>query len=251
MTLVYKICSEELWREAEAGGALLGAPVDLRDGYIHLSTAAQLAETAERHFAGQSGLVLIEVDATSVGDALRWEPSRGGDLFPHLHAPLPTTAARKVQPLTQDLHGKQVLPRLPLGLSGFDPARDGWTKRDETGFMDLVGPVWSKRDAEERRYGFLAEACHLNRGGVVHGGMLVAFADQTLGITSSWATKGRRQVTIQLDSHFLATVSEGEFVEAKCRIVRQTRSLVFLTCELCVGERVVATASGVWKILGA
>lgn len=251
MTLLYKICPIDLWREAEAGGALLGAPADLRDGFIHFSTAGQLAETAKRHFAGQTDLVLIEVDAVSLAGGLRWEPSRGGDLFPHLYGPLPTSAARGTEVLNLDSEGSLVLPRLPLGpSSGFDPAREGWTKREETGFMDLVGPVWSKREGDERRYGFVAQARHLNRGGVVHGGMLMAFADQTLGMTSSRATAGRRQVTVQLDTHFMAAVREGEFVEARCRVVRQTRTLVFLTCTLTVGERVATTASGVWKVLG-
>ena len=99
MTLVYKIVPRALWREAEATGSFAGAPVDLADGFIHLSAADQLAETARRHFAGQSDLLLVAVEADALGDALRWEPSRGGALFPHLHGPLPVASAAWVKPL--------------------------------------------------------------------------------------------------------------------------------------------------------
>jgi uncharacterized protein (DUF952 family) len=86
MPLIYKICSVSLWREAERAGAFAGAPVDLQDGFIHLSTGAQVRETAARHFAGQADLLLVAVEAETLGDALRWEPSRGGALFPHFRA---------------------------------------------------------------------------------------------------------------------------------------------------------------------
>src|SRR4051812_8256198 len=80
MPTIYKICPAELWADAERIGALRGAPVDLRDGYIHFSTAQQVIETAQKHFAGQTDLVLVTVDATALGDKLKWEPSRGGAL---------------------------------------------------------------------------------------------------------------------------------------------------------------------------
>ena len=99
MSLVYKICHQALWRQAEAIGVFTGAPIDLQDGYIHLSTAEQVRETAAMHFAGREDLLLVAVDASGLGDALRYEPSRGGDLFPHLYAPLPLTAVRWVKPL--------------------------------------------------------------------------------------------------------------------------------------------------------
>jgi len=94
--LIYKIATRAKWSEAEATGTFLGAPIDLADGYIHFSTAAQVDETLAKHFAGQRDLLLIEVDADQLGDALRWEPSRGGQLFPHLYAPLPVSAASRV-----------------------------------------------------------------------------------------------------------------------------------------------------------
>jgi uncharacterized protein (DUF952 family) len=108
--LVYKICPTALWREAEAAGRFAGAPVDLADGFIHFSTAAQLRETARRHFAGANDLLLIAVDADALGGALRWEPSRGGDLFPHLYGELPLSAVTTVQPLPLGGDGRHLFP---------------------------------------------------------------------------------------------------------------------------------------------
>ena len=112
MTLIYKICSEALWREAERVGVFAGAAIDLEDGYIHFSTAAQAPETAARHFAGQGGLVLVAIDAGALGDGLRWEPSRGGDLFPHLYGALRLDAVRWVRPLPLGPDGRHVFPEL-------------------------------------------------------------------------------------------------------------------------------------------
>jgi uncharacterized protein (DUF952 family) len=86
--LIYKILRRPEWDALSAAGQTLGAPVDLADGYIHFSTAAQVAETAARHFAEDSDLVLLAVDADALGPDLRWEPSRGGALFPHLYREL-------------------------------------------------------------------------------------------------------------------------------------------------------------------
>jgi uncharacterized protein (DUF952 family) len=109
---IYKICPAALWREAEAVGRFDGAPVDLADGFIHFSTATQAVETAARHFAGQDGLLLVAVDAFALGDALRYEVSRGGALFPHLYAPLPLAAVRSVKPLPLGADGGHVFPEL-------------------------------------------------------------------------------------------------------------------------------------------
>ena len=109
---IYKICPEDLWREAEAKGRFDGAPVDRADGFIHFSTAEQVAETAARHFAGQDRLLLIAVDRAALGEALRYEPSRGGALFPHLYARLPLSAVRWVKPLPLGTDGKHVFPEL-------------------------------------------------------------------------------------------------------------------------------------------
>jgi len=88
MTLIYKILPRAEWTAAQAAGRFEGSAVDLADGYIHFSAADQAAETARRHFAGRKDLMVLVVDAEALGSALRWEPSRGGELFPHLYAPL-------------------------------------------------------------------------------------------------------------------------------------------------------------------
>jgi uncharacterized protein (DUF952 family) len=88
MSLIYKIVREASWRAVEALAQFDGAPVDLADGFIHFSTASQVRETAAKHFSGERDLLLVTVDAERLGEALRLEPSRGGDLFPHLYAPL-------------------------------------------------------------------------------------------------------------------------------------------------------------------
>ncbi|TGS13965.1 DUF952 domain-containing protein [Mesorhizobium sp. M2E.F.Ca.ET.209.01.1.1] len=97
--IIYKIAPEALWREAEKNGRFTGAPIDLADGFIHFSTAAQVRETAAKHFAGQRGLLLVAVDAAKLGDALKYEVSRGGALFPHLYAPLALDAVLWAKPL--------------------------------------------------------------------------------------------------------------------------------------------------------
>lgn len=109
---IYKIATTEQWHAAETAGVFTGAPVDVRDGYIHFSTAAQVAETLAKHFAGQRDLVLITVDADTLGPALRWEVSRGGELFPHLYAPFPVAAALGVAPISIDADGGHILDHL-------------------------------------------------------------------------------------------------------------------------------------------
>jgi uncharacterized protein (DUF952 family) len=93
---VYKILTTPQLEALRAEGSTLGAPIDLRDGYVHLSAEDQVAGTLALHFQGQSGLWVLGVDADALGDALRWEPSRGGALFPHLYGPLPLSAVRSV-----------------------------------------------------------------------------------------------------------------------------------------------------------
>lgn len=113
MATIYKICPAQLWHDAGRAGHFAGSPVDLRDGFIHFSTAAQVAETAAKHFVGQRDLVLLHVDADKLGDTLKWEPSRGGALFPHLYAALDLAAVVKVEPLPLDQAGRHIVP--PLG----------------------------------------------------------------------------------------------------------------------------------------
>jgi uncharacterized protein (DUF952 family) len=114
MTTIYKICETAQWAQAGRDGIFRGLAVDLADGYIHFSTAAQVADTASKHFAGMPDLVLVAVEAEDLGDALKWETSRGGALFPHLYGPLPLAAVRWVQALQLDHNGRHVLPPLDL-----------------------------------------------------------------------------------------------------------------------------------------
>src|SRR4051794_18505224 len=92
---IYKIVGEQEWRDAEAAGVYAGSADDRRDGFIHLSTAAQVAETVRRHFAGRTDLLCLAVDADGLD--VRWEPSRGGQLFPHLYGTMPLSAIRDVR----------------------------------------------------------------------------------------------------------------------------------------------------------
>ena len=109
---IYKICPGSAWREAERQGVYRGSADDARDGFIHFSTAAQLAETAARHFAGATDQVLVAVDVASLGSALKWEPSRGDDLFPHLYGPLTLAAVKWAVPLRLGPDGRHVFPEL-------------------------------------------------------------------------------------------------------------------------------------------
>jgi uncharacterized protein (DUF952 family) len=112
MPHVYKICPVALWREAERNGVFRGSDDDRRDGFIHFSTAAQVAETAAKHFSGQRDLLLIRVDANDLGERLKWEPSRGGALFPHLYGDLELAAVMKVDALPLGPDGRHVFPPL-------------------------------------------------------------------------------------------------------------------------------------------
>jgi uncharacterized protein (DUF952 family) len=110
--LIYKICLKSQWREAERQGVFTGAPVDLADGFIHFSTASQVRETAAKHFAGQDDLLLIAIEEEKLGPALRYEPSRGGQLFPHLYGQLALSAVHWVKPLPLDAEGRHLFPAL-------------------------------------------------------------------------------------------------------------------------------------------
>jgi uncharacterized protein (DUF952 family) len=110
LSTIYKIVPRDLWQAAEADKAFSGSPVDRRDGFIHFSTAAQVRETAARHFAGVHDLLLVAVDAGRL--PLRWEPSRGGDLFPHLYGSLPLEAVLWIRPLPVGDDGRHVFGQL-------------------------------------------------------------------------------------------------------------------------------------------
>ncbi len=110
--VVYKIVATEEWTEAEASGVFAGASVDLADGFIHFSTAEQAPETAAKWFAGRDGLTLAAIDAVALGEDLRWEPSRGGALFPHLYGLLPMSAVVWSRPLPLGSDGRHVFGSL-------------------------------------------------------------------------------------------------------------------------------------------
>lgn len=112
MATIYKICPASLWRAAEKAGVFRGSEADLSDGFIHFSTAAQVAETAAKHFAGVSDLVLVALDETHLRPLLRYQPARGGAMFPHLHGPLDPRAALWVRPLAIGPDGRHVFPDL-------------------------------------------------------------------------------------------------------------------------------------------
>jgi len=109
--LIFHMCLREEWALAMRSGTYSGSSQDRADGFIHFSTAEQLPESARKHRAGQRGLVLLSVDPRVLGTALRWEPSRGGALFPHLYGALPLAAVRSVCDIPLDPAGMPVLPQ--------------------------------------------------------------------------------------------------------------------------------------------
>ncbi|KWV48737.1 glutathione S-transferase [Bradyrhizobium macuxiense] len=110
--MIYKITPASAWREAERQGVYRGSADDIRDGFIHFSTASQVAETARKHFFGQIGLFLVAVDADALGDALRWEPSRNNELFPHLYGELDLGAVMEIHGLRARSDGGHDVPEL-------------------------------------------------------------------------------------------------------------------------------------------
>ena len=109
--LVFKICREAEWADARESGNYTGSADDKQDGFIHLSTAEQLAGTAGKYVRGIEGLVLVAFEPAALGEALKWEPSRGGALFPHLYAPLPAAKALWARPLPLAVDGVPVIPK--------------------------------------------------------------------------------------------------------------------------------------------
>ena len=109
-TTAYKVLTADQMVALEKDGSFAGAPVDLTDGYIHLSTEAQLTDTVDKHFAGQPDLHVAAVDLDALGDAVKWEESRGGQMFPHIYGPLPLNAVVAYGPLDRDTGGRVKLP---------------------------------------------------------------------------------------------------------------------------------------------
>lgn len=108
--MILKLVTRQDWAAALSDGVYRGSPADLRDGFIHFSAPHQVRETAARHFRGASDIVLVAFDEAALGDGLRWEPSRGGDLFPHLYGPLPTSLALSTRLLALADDGVPAIP---------------------------------------------------------------------------------------------------------------------------------------------
>ncbi len=117
--VIFKVCEASAWADAKRVGAYTGSTDDIRDGYIHFSTAVQVEGTLAKYFAGRSDLVLLAIPVPALGAALRFEPSRGGALFPHLYGPLPVAAVAWDRPLALGADGNHLLPDLSsFGVAG-------------------------------------------------------------------------------------------------------------------------------------
>jgi len=128
---------------------------------------------------------------------------------------------------------------------------DGWSQVEATGFIQLVGPLWERTIDGVHEYALPTADKHHNRRGLVQGGVLMTFADRTCGMTARYVTGKQTMATIQLDVHFVEAGQIGDILISRPRVVRATRSLVFITTEVTVGKRCIATANGVFKILRA
>jgi acyl-coenzyme A thioesterase PaaI-like protein len=125
----------------------------------------------------------------------------------------------------------------------------GWTIVETTGFVHLIGPLWQRVVDGEHEYALVAQDKHHNRRGLVQGGVLMTFADRTCGMTARFVSGKPKLATVQLDTHFVEAGKIGETLLSKPRVVRSTRSLIFITTEVTVDKRSIAMASGVFKIL--
>jgi acyl-coenzyme A thioesterase PaaI-like protein len=133
----------------------------------------------------------------------------------------------------------------------FDPAILGWRQMREGAMPAGIGMPWAKRSDDSWRYGLLTTVDHANPQGVLHGGILMTFADHVLGIFA-WEAAGRvPSVTIQMNTHFLSSVKPGEFVELNGEVTRATRGLVFVRGVLSVGDRSIGAVDGIWRVLRA
>ena len=126
---------------------------------------------------------------------------------------------------------------------------NGWEIIEEDGFIGHIGPFWLRTDDGTARLGFIADERHRNRGGNVQGGMIAALADRAMGHTVRMANGNQPHVTIQLDMHYVDATRIGDFVEARCRVVRLARQIAFVEAEVFSDGRLAATARGVWKMI--
>jgi acyl-coenzyme A thioesterase PaaI-like protein len=134
--------------------------------------------------------------------------------------------------------------------AAFDPAAMGWRKREDDGFIGLVGPMWERiANDGALRHGFVAEVRHVNLLGVVQGGMLMTFADRAMGLAAWRAANDQPSTTVQFNMNFIAAAKIGSFVEIAPRVVRATRSLIFMEGVLSADGVELATAQGLWKVV--
>lgn len=126
-----------------------------------------------------------------------------------------------------------------------------WTRIRPSGFTSLIGPLWSNQEGEHRRCGFVVRAKHDNTALRAHGGMIMAFCDEALGITASDSRPDAQLFTISFECQFIGGAKMGDFVEVECEIVQKTSSLIFMRGTCVTGQRIVATCAGVWKVLGS
>lgn len=127
---------------------------------------------------------------------------------------------------------------------------DGWTTVDDDGFIDLVGPLWQRTTNPFTDFALIGQDKHRNRRGVVQGGAVMTLADRTCGMAARQAAGVASVATVQLDTHFVDAALIGDLMISKPRVVRITKSIIFMSTEISVGDRCVATASGVFKIVG-
>lgn len=134
-------------------------------------------------------------------------------------------------------------------VSPFDPARGGWINQKAGAYMNLIGPIWVRSNGETPEYGLLADERHANHRGIVHGGVVMGFADYALGMLAAHETGTYDQVTIQIDVQFIAAGVLGKFITANTTMTRRTRSLFFCRGDILCDDEVIATATGIWKVV--
>ena len=127
--------------------------------------------------------------------------------------------------------------------------QDGWSIVDTTGFIHLIGPLWERKVDGDYEFALITQDKHHNRRGMVQGGVMMTFADRTCGMTARYVTGRQHMATVQLDTHFVEAGKLGDVLISRPRVVRSTRSLIFMSTEVFVDDRCVVMASGVFKIL--
>lgn len=131
-----------------------------------------------------------------------------------------------------------------------NPSNLGWEKLDESGYPALMGLFWRKPDGQGALYGLLATQDHLNKNGRVHGGAILGLVDHAMAHTARDLGIDKMKATVQLDTQFIGAPEAGDFLVVRGFLVRRTRSILFMRCEVNAGDKLIATANGLWKLLG-